>query len=650
MVLPWCAGVRVDLSEVEAALSRHPSVAAAAARLWQLPAGPVLAAYVELQAGVSGSDSSSGSLQEWCRQRLPAAAVPQHLRLLPQLPRSAGGKVQRSQLPPPSEAAAEAAAEGTPGGAAEPPPQPSKRLRAAGPAEGGATPPPAASELQISRAFAAALGHADFEATASLFALGGNSLMASQIAGEVAGGDIEAVFQHPTVRSLAAHLKLRAAAAALPPAAPAPAAGPGAAAALQLAARALDVGSSGSRGPQRAGMLRLVWRARMQQCIDAAPLLTAAAAAGGGADASQQAKQGLPSSHVFACSHGGDVCCYEASSGQQLWQALLPDRTDAGLALCYASSSGSGISACQQQEQQQQQQYVAVATNSGTLFFLHGGSGEVAGSVDAGGGIRAPPARDPWSGLVWQPTHGRQLLVAAAPGREVARLPCPAAVSAAVTFAAQQRLAFVCCLDGSLLAVSALSSSSSGVDSLQLAVAWQRQLGAPLFVPTTLHGGCVIAAAVDGSIAALSCSDGSQLWRASVASAVFAPPLLLHPREGHPGVLLVGSQAGQVAALDASSGQQLAAVELGSKVTGLAQLAQQQQLIAVTLAPGIVALLDLDSLLDSRDGTAGGSVCIRDVVQLPGDVFAPPAVGSGGGIAVGCRDDHLYYLDCSQHL
>jgi outer membrane protein assembly factor BamB len=216
-------------------------------------------------------------------------------------------------------------------------------------------------------------------------------------------------------------------------------------------------------------------------------------------------------------------------------------------------------------------------------------------------------------------------------------------------FAAEQRLAFACCLDGSLLAIAMQNNNYSG-GSLMLKLAWQRHLGTPMFVPATVHGGCVIAAAVDGSITALSCSDGSQLWRTDVASAVFAPPLLVLPPAGRQEVLLVGTQAGQVAALDPSSGQQLAAVELGSKVTGMAQLQRQSQLIAVTLAPGVVALLDLGRLLDSRGSTAGAGRCIWDAVQLPGDVFAPPTVGSGGGIAVGCRDDHLYFLDCSHHL
>ena len=52
------ADVRVDLTEVKAALTQHPAVAAAAAKLWRLPAGPVLAAYVELDGSSSTASPS----------------------------------------------------------------------------------------------------------------------------------------------------------------------------------------------------------------------------------------------------------------------------------------------------------------------------------------------------------------------------------------------------------------------------------------------------------------------------------------------------------------------------------------------------------------------------------------------------------------
>lgn len=699
---PTPAGVRVDLAELEAALSRHPSVAVAAAKLWQLAAGPALAAYVQLaeqQPSSSGGSArrqaapSSSELQRWCQQRLPPAAVPQHVLMLPQLPRSVAGKVQRSQLPHPLEPAgagpAAAVAGGASSGAADAAAPPSKRPRGSeAPAAAARPAAPAISELTVSRAFAAALGHSEFEATSNLFSIGGNSLMAAQIAGEVAGGNMEAVFRFPTVRSLAAYLAGGPAAA---DAATAPGDGSGTgeqqhggAQPAAFAVRQLDV----SGGPQQqegqcpGGLrLRLAWRARMLQCVDAAPVFE-------GAPAGEQQL----GHRVFACSHGGDVCCYDSSSGKQLWVAQLPDRTDAGLAVCSGSSGSSGGSSSQPQQQEgeeqpqeQQQRFVAVATNGGTLAFLRGADGSLAGSLECGGGIRAPPVCDPWCSLVWQPTHGRTLVVAAALGREVTRLPLPAAASAAVAFDAERHLAFVSCLDGSLLAVAvnpqllAAAARSGGSSSSSLAVAWRHQAAAPLFAPVAvLPSGRVVAAAVDGSLSCLGSSSGSEVWRAGVQGAVFAPLLLLPAAGGGGGgALLVGTQTGHLAAVDASSGRELSLLRLGAKVVGVQQLPPQPiaaaaatagaggaaqhacATMAVTLATGVVTVIDVARMLQGSGASSGGdsaaapSSYVLDAVQLPADVFAAPAVGGGPGsggalIGVGCRDDHLYCLSWSE--
>lgn len=685
------AGVRVDLAEVEAALRQHPAVADAATRLWQVPAqselaaaGPVLAAYAELAA--EQSRPSPSKLQQWCRQQLPSAAVPQHVFVLPQLPRSVAGKVERSRLPSPlaataaaagTEPIAAAAATETEAAAPEPPGRPGKRRRAA------------ASEAEVACAFAAALGHRQFEATSNLFAVGGNSLTAAQIAGELAGGDVAAVFQHPTVRSLAAYLSSSTASVAGPSAQGAPSqqlqpAAPGS----LVAARALAVdGSSGGSGggAGASGPLRLAWRAKMLQCVDAAPVFEQPrpAVPSGGHQAYATAA-GTAHGRLFACSHGGDVACHAAASGACLWQTVLSDQADAGLALCRPVLAGSARG-------ELEQLYIAVPTNSGSLHFLDATTGGITGTVECGGGCRAPPSVDSWCGLVWQPTHGRQLVVAAAPGGVVWRLPLPAAASAAVTFDAEQQAALVCCLDGSLLAIDAsadrlaAAAESRSVDSStdsgpQLQVAWQHQCGAPLFAPAApLAGGSVAAAAVDGSVTCLRSRDGSQLWRTSVKAAVFAPMLALPPsgpqQQGQR--LLISTQTGALVALSADSGQQLAAAQLGAKVTGLQLLAlptapagaasaappraaedaarqrrQRRHLVLATLAPGTVVLLDPAALLE------GSGSHVLDAVQLPGDTFAaatalPLEGGSGGGsgvgggaalVAVGCRDDHLYCL------
>ena len=96
---------------------------------------------------------------------------------------------------------------------------------------------------------------------------------------------------------------------------------------------------SGSEAGARP--LRCVWRVRLRECVDAAPIIVA-----------QPRLQRLPGHQVptddparvpeeglrwgcyaLACSHGGDVVCVDAGRGALVWRATLPGRADAGLAV-----------------------------------------------------------------------------------------------------------------------------------------------------------------------------------------------------------------------------------------------------------------------------------------------------------------------------
>ncbi|GAB4818312.1 hypothetical protein N2152v2_005358 [Parachlorella kessleri] len=713
-------GVRFDLSEVEAALSQHPAVHAAAAKLLDLQAGkgraanacplvsvgPALAAFVEL-VPESAPSVTSQALQDWCRQRLPLAAVPAAVVVLPRLPRSSGGKLQRAALPLPSgwqqqqqqqqeqeqqqtlqEGQATWSIQDLPAPAGKLIGRAAKRARHqqqqqdgsnhAAPSKQAAVaaqqqpqrpqlpagqlhgqsptvwPAPATgkppTEVDIFGVFAAALQaflpplppisqqqqrqqQPLFEPTTNIFHLGANSLVVGAIS-EGLGIPAELVYESPTVRGLAA--KLRAAAhpgqqahhstarhaagawAGQPPAPVSSLAGP--AQGLQAAARPLGqslvdadltagtAGCSAGEGsgaslvgqPVRCGtLLQLAWKAPMLQCVDAPPLAVLLPA-----DAIA-AEGGQPSSQlVFASSHGGDVRCFDGSSGRQRWETVLPDRADVGLALCYPAEAptppkqqvqGSGpalgsltaaaAAAAPTAGQHQglaNSPCLAVATNTGTVFFLDAWSGRVVGSVDVGGGLRAPPVVDPWAGLVWVASHAKELLVLQASGRVVARHPCSASVSAQVTFCESQRLAFVACLDGTLQALtvapeelltqpvdSATKEAGAGNDEVErqatvtaaaaavagpaggansscfsaaakgrnfLRVAWQHQAQAPLFTAPLVVEPCmqaaagpslVIAAAVDGSVVAVEAATGCQVWQCLLGSPVFAPILQL---------------------------------------------------------------------------------------------------------------------------
>lgn len=89
-------GHRVELDEVEAALTSHPEVAEAAAYTVADPHGSK-----EIRAAVTmrpaASENVSGLLKH-ARSKLPAYAIPQLIEIVAVLPRTSGGKIDRLQL------------------------------------------------------------------------------------------------------------------------------------------------------------------------------------------------------------------------------------------------------------------------------------------------------------------------------------------------------------------------------------------------------------------------------------------------------------------------------------------------------------------------------------------------------------------------
>ncbi|WP_051942781.1 non-ribosomal peptide synthetase [Streptacidiphilus rugosus] len=110
-------GRRIELGEVEAALSAMPGVAGVAAAVHERSnGGSVLVAYVVPEAGAAVPDAAA--LRDFGRTRLPAALVPGLLVALDAFPLTPHGKVDRRALPEPTgpATAAEADAPADPSG------------------------------------------------------------------------------------------------------------------------------------------------------------------------------------------------------------------------------------------------------------------------------------------------------------------------------------------------------------------------------------------------------------------------------------------------------------------------------------------------------------------------------------------------------
>jgi amino acid adenylation domain-containing protein len=174
-------GFRIELGEIEAALGAHPRVARAAVTAVPDPqGGPRLAAYVVLSAG--GRDCAD--LRDWLSERLPAYMVPALWVVLPELPLSPSGKIDRRALPAP---------EGTVHGEG---------------AHGERMSPRTPAEEVIAGIWAGMLGLGSVGVHDNFFELGGHSLLANRIAGRVqdvfgVAVPLALFFDSPTVAALA---------------------------------------------------------------------------------------------------------------------------------------------------------------------------------------------------------------------------------------------------------------------------------------------------------------------------------------------------------------------------------------------------------------------------------------------------------------
>jgi non-ribosomal peptide synthetase-like protein len=178
-------GYRVELSEIESVLIADHSIQAAAVTVHRAGGGDEeLVAYVVPREGAVCDETA---LRAALRRSLPAYMVPAIFETRPALPMLSSGKVDRKNLPPPSRSATRA------------------RIMA---------PPETPAERKMHAAWSALFASTSLGLDDDFFLeLGGHSLRAAALVStlrqdaawrHVSMGD---VYQHPTVRQLAAHLE-----------------------------------------------------------------------------------------------------------------------------------------------------------------------------------------------------------------------------------------------------------------------------------------------------------------------------------------------------------------------------------------------------------------------------------------------------------
>jgi aryl carrier-like protein len=90
-------GYRIELGEIEARLARHPAVRECVVVARPDPAGDLqLVAFLSVRTGQSADPAQ---IRSYLRDLLPEAMVPAHVLVLPSLPHTLNGKIDRKALP-----------------------------------------------------------------------------------------------------------------------------------------------------------------------------------------------------------------------------------------------------------------------------------------------------------------------------------------------------------------------------------------------------------------------------------------------------------------------------------------------------------------------------------------------------------------------
>ncbi|GGJ96966.1 peptide synthetase [Pilimelia anulata] len=177
-------GNRVELGEIESVLTEWPQIKAAAVKVVEVEGLQEIAAYVVTDA--PAADLDRDGVLRLLQDRLMPYMLPTFLDVMPEMPRTTSGKVDRKLLPPPSQ----------------------QLTRAVGDVDPPATP----MEARIADVYAQVLGAPAVSVTADFFLdLGGHSLVAAKAATSMRDTvghpvTVRDMYKFPTVRGLAAHL------------------------------------------------------------------------------------------------------------------------------------------------------------------------------------------------------------------------------------------------------------------------------------------------------------------------------------------------------------------------------------------------------------------------------------------------------------
>ncbi|XP_073274045.1 putative acyl-activating enzyme 19 isoform X2 [Primulina huaijiensis] len=355
----------------------------------------------------------------------------------------------------------------------------------------------------------------------------------------------------------------------------------------------------------RKGFLQELWKACIDSCVDASPLVVFL-----GNDV-----------RLFIGSHSHKFVCLDAKSGNLCWETKLQGRVECSAEILDDFSQ------------------VVVGCYEGKIYFLDYLNGSICWKFQTSGEVKSQPLVDKCSHLVWCGSYDHNLYALDYKSYQcIYKLQCGGSIFGSPAIDEMQRKLFVAATSGHVTALT--------VQALPFKKLWKQDLGAPIFGSLSIisSNGNVICCLVDGTVVVLD-NNGSIIWKARTGGPIFAGPCI---SKALPSQVLVSSRDGSIYSFEMETGNLLWNHNIGHPISSSPCADEDLQLITdvstMSERSGCIHVLriNLNALGYSNRNE-------KDVVHefarldLEGEIFSSPVM-IGGRIFVGCRDDHVYCI------
>ncbi|KAL6565777.1 hypothetical protein OROHE_004832 [Orobanche hederae] len=364
------------------------------------------------------------------------------------------------------------------------------------------------------------------------------------------------------------------------------------------------------------GFMRELWKVDLESCVDASPLVILK-----GSDVYLFIGS---HSHKFVCIHGRrsqgiDYLCFETSGriaiqcGVVQWETKLEGRVE-----CSA----------------------AILDDFSQLY--------VRWSFQTNGEVKSQPVVDKCRHLVWCGSYDHNLY--AIDYRSyccIYKLPCDGSIFGSPAINEMQETLYVASTSGHVTALE--------IKTLPFTTLWKQDMGAPIFGSPSLNypDGNIICCLVDGTVVVLN-TCGSIIWKVRTGGPIFAGPCT---SPALPSQVLVCSRDGSIYSFRVETGSLIWKHTVGHPITASPYVDESSQLssnisdlsdrlICVCDSRGSIYVLRVPSnAIEGVNRQNMEDITVHEIARfdLEGDIFSSPVM-IGGMIFVGCRDNHVHYI------